>query len=230
MPQHIAIVEDELALAQNYRDALERNSYRVSLHSNRAGALRAFDNELPDLAIIDIGLGDEPEAGFALCRDLRSRFNDLPIVFLTARESELDIVSGLRLGADDYFTKDIGLNELLARIAALLRRVHALRAPEREEHIVLRADLSINSERLTASWKNTSLDLTVIEFRIVHSLVERPGHVKSRAQLMTAAGVVQDDNTITSHIKRIRRKFEEIDPAFDLIKTVYGLGYRWSAE
>lgn len=230
MPHHIAIVEDELALAQNYRDALERNSYRVSLHSNRAAAQQAFDAELPDLAIIDIGLGDEPEAGFELCRELRSRWNELPIVFLTARESELDIVSGLRLGADDYFTKDIGLNELLARISALLRRVQALRAPEREEHIVLRAELAINSERLTANWRGANLDLTVIEFRIVHCLVERPGHVKSRAQLMTAAGVVQDDNTITSHIKRIRRKFEEIDPSFDLIKTVYGFGYRWSSE
>ncbi|MDX1735996.1 MAG: proteobacterial dedicated sortase system response regulator [Halioglobus sp.] len=230
MPSHIAIVEDELALAANYRDALERHNYRVSLYSERAAAQQAFDVALPDLAIIDIGLGDEPEAGFELCRELRSRWPELPIVFLTARESELDVISGLRLGADDYFTKDISLNELLARISALLRRVQALRAPEREEHVLQRDALAINSERLTATWREQSLELTVIEFRILQSLVERPGHVRSREQLMNAAGVVQDDNTITSHIKRIRRKFEQIDEHFDRIKTVYGLGYRWSGD
>jgi len=133
MPQHIAIVEDEPALAANYRDALQRHSYRVSLLGDRHSALAAFDRERPDLAIIDIALGDEIEGGFELCRELRARWADLPIAFLTARESELDIVSGLRLGADDYFTKDIGLHEMLARISALLRRARAIRTPEREE-------------------------------------------------------------------------------------------------
>jgi two-component system OmpR family response regulator len=228
MPQHIAIIEDELALAANYRDALVRQQYRVTLYSDRKGALAGFERELPDLAILDIGLGEEVEGGFELCRELRSRWQDLPIVFLTARESELDIISGLRLGADDYFTKDISLNEMLARVSALLRRVQALRSPELREQLISQGDLSINSERLSATWKGHNLDLTVIEFRIIQSLAKRPGHVKSRDQLMTAAGVVQDDNTITSHIKRIRRKFEIIDANFDTIKTVYGLGYRWS--
>ncbi|MCR9103806.1 MAG: proteobacterial dedicated sortase system response regulator [Gammaproteobacteria bacterium] len=230
MPPHIAIVEDERALAENYRDALHRQGFQVSLYADRSSAQAAFEQDLPDLAIIDIGLGDEPEAGFELCRDMRSRWQDLPIVFLTARESELDIVSGLRLGADDYFTKDISLNEMFARLSALLRRARAMRAPERQEHILEREALCINRERLTASWRGESLGLTVIEFRIVHSLAERPGHVKSRDQLMSAAGVVQDDSTITSHIKRIRRKFEELDPQFDRIDTVYGLGYRWSGD
>ncbi len=230
MPQHIAIVEDEKALAENYRDALQRQRYSVAIYHDRRSAQLAIEQRLPDLAIIDIGLGDEPEAGFDLCRDLRGRWPELPIVFLTARESELDVVSGLRLGADDYFTKDISLTEMLARIAALLRRVEAMRAPEREEHILQTAALCINQERLTASWRDDHLALTVIEFRIVQCLVKRPGQVKSRQQLMDAAGVVQDDHTITSHIKRIRRKFEEIDPAFDAIKTVYGLGYRWAPE
>ena len=130
MPHHIAIVEDEAALAANNRDALQRHQYTVSLHSDRPGALLAFERQMPDLAIIDITLGDEIEGGFELCRELRSRWGELPIVFLTARESELDIVSGLRLGADDYFTKDISLNEMLARIGALLRRVQAMRSPE----------------------------------------------------------------------------------------------------
>lgn len=228
MPPHIAIVEDEIALAANYRDALERHRYRVSLLRDRPSALRAFARELPDLAIIDIGLGEEVEGGFELCRELRGRFRELPIVFLTARESEFDIVSGLRLGADDYFTKDIGLNEMLARIGALLRRVQAMRAPERAEHCLERGLLRLNSERMTAHWGERHIELTVIEFRIVQALAERPGHVKSRQQLMDAAGVVQDDNTVTSHIRRIRRKFEEADASFDRIDTIYGLGYRWA--
>ncbi|MAT91442.1 MAG: proteobacterial dedicated sortase system response regulator [Halioglobus sp.] len=228
MSQHIAIVEDEAALAANYRDALQRHSYRVSLLADRRSALSAFQRQLPDLAIIDVTLGDEIEGGFELCRELRSRWAELPIVFLTARESELDVVSGLRLGADDYFTKDIGLNEMLARIAALLRRVQALRAPERAEHVIERGALCLNGERMTAAWRDTALELTVIEFRILQELAQRPGHVKSRQQLLDAAGVVQDDNTITSHIKRIRRKFQDIDAQFAMIETVYGLGYRWS--
>tara|TARA_R110000823_G_scaffold232224_3_gene358738 strand:- start:4681 stop:5376 length:696 start_codon:yes stop_codon:yes gene_type:complete len=230
MPHYIAIVEDEPALAENYRDALQRNAYRVGLFNNRYSALRAFRETLPDLAIIDITLGDEIEGGFELCRELRSHWAELPIVFLTARESELDIVSGLRLGADDYFTKDIGLNEMLARIAALLRRVQAMRSPEREEQLIERDGLCLNIERLTAQWRGQGVDLTVIEFRLLRSLAERPGHVKSRQQLMDAAGVVQDDSTITSHIKRMRRKFEELDATFGMIETVYGLGYRWSAR
>ncbi|MEZ5567423.1 MAG: response regulator [Halioglobus sp.] len=230
MPHYIAIVEDEPALAENYRDALQRNAYRVGLFNNRIGALDAFRRSLPDLAIIDITLGEEIEGGFELCRELRSHWPELPIVFLTARESELDIVSGLRLGADDYFTKDIGLNEMLARIAALLRRVQAMRAPERDEQLIERDGLCLNIERLTALWQGADVDLTVIEFRLLRALAERPGHVKSRQQLMDAAGVVQDDSTITSHIKRMRRKFEELDPAFAKIETVYGLGYRWSAR
>jgi two-component system OmpR family response regulator len=228
MPQLIAIIEDEPALAANYRDALERQQYQVAHYSDRKSALAGFERELPNLAILDIGLGDEVEGGFELCRELRGRWPDLPIVFLTARESELDIISGLRLGADDYFTKDISLNEMLARVAALLRRVQALRAPERSEQLVRHGQLTINTERLSALWQEQNIELTVIEFRILLSLAERPGHVKSREQLMTAAGIVQDDNTVTSHIKRIRRKFETIDTQFDMIKTVYGLGYRWS--
>ena len=230
MPHHIAIVEDEAALAANYRDALQRHQYTVSLHSDRPGALLAFERQMPDLAIIDITLGDEIEGGFELCRELRSRWGELPIVFLTARESELDIVSGLRLGADDYFTKDISLNEMLARIGALLRRVQAMRSPEVQEDVVQRGDLTLNAERMTSRWKGGSPELTIIEFRIVQALSARPGHVKSRQQLMEAAGVVQDDNTITSHIKRIRRKFAAIDKEFDRIEAIYGLGYRWRGD
>ena len=228
MPHHIAIVEDEAAIAANYRDALQRQGFRVSLFSNRGAAAQAFERKLPDLAIIDIGLGDEIEGGFELCRELRSRCPELPIVFLTARDSELDIISGLRLGADDYLTKDISQAHMLARIVALFRRVKALRSPVVAEDLIQRGNLRLNLERMTVHWLEQKVDLTVTEFWMVHALARHPGHVKNRQQLMESANVVLDDNTITSHIKRIRRKFQAIDPAFAAIETAYGVGYRWS--
>ena len=228
MPHHIAIVEDEPAIAANYRDALQRQGYRVSVYADRAAAARACALKLPDLAIIDIGLGEDVEGGFELCRELRSRSAELPIVFLTARDSELDIISGLRLGADDYLTKDISQAQMLARIVALLRRVQALRAPIEKEHLVTQGKLCLNLERMTTTWQENAIDLTVTEFWMVHALARHPGHVKSRQQLMESANVVLDDNTITSHIKRIRRKFQAKDPHFDAVETAYGIGYRWS--
>ena len=229
MSRHIAIVEDEPTIAANYRDALSRQGFKVSWHADRGSAWHAFEQRLPDLAIIDVGLDDEVEGGFELCRDLRARAPELPIVFLTARDTELDVISGLRLGADDYLTKDISQAQMLARIHALLRRVDALREPVLEEHVLERGPLSINLERMTISWREQPVDVTVTEFWIVHALAMYPGHVKSRQQLMDAANVVLDDNTITSHIKRIRRKFQRIDADFSAIETAYGMGYRWKA-
>lgn len=227
MPQHIAIVEDEATIAANYRDALSRQGFKVSLYADRPSAADAFRLALPDLAIIDVGLGEEIEGGFDLCRELRGRSPELPIVFLTARDSELDIISGLRLGADEYLTKDISQAQLLARIHALLRRVQALRVPVQQEHEICQGALRLNLERMTTHWQEQAVDLTVTEFWIVHALAQHPGHVKNRQQLMDAADVVLDDNTVTSHIKRIRRKFEAQDPGFDAIETAYGVGYRW---
>jgi len=227
MQKHIAIVEDEAAIAANYRDHLQRQGFRVSLYASKSTAAEAFDRQLPDLAIIDVGLGEEMEGGFELCRELRSRSPVLPIVFLTARDSELDIISGFRLGADEYLTKDISQAQLSARINALLRRVDALRMPEQEQHLVRQDGLELNSERMTTSWHGQQLELTVTEFWMVHTLALHPGHVKNRQQLMDQANVVLDDNTITSHIKRIRRKFQTADPGFEHIETAYGMGYRW---
>lgn len=227
MPHHIAIVEDEAAIAANYRDHLLRNSFRVSLYVDRQSASQAFATQLPDLAIIDVGLGEEMEGGFELCQELRGRSPTLPILFLTARDSELDIISGLRLGADEYLTKGISQEQLLARINALFRRARALRSPEKKEHVLRQGDLELNRERMTASWQDSAVELTVTEFWMVHALAVHPGHVKNRQQLMDSANVVLDDNTITSHIKRIRRKFQVMDENFAAIETAYGVGYRW---
>lgn len=228
MKREIAIVEDEEALAANYRDALSRHGYSVRLYRNRPEALAAFQLKLPDLAIIDVGLEDEIEGGFDLCRELRSMAPNLPIIFLTARDSELDAISGLRLGADDYLTKDISQAHLLARIVALFRRIDALQQPDEGDEEIVRGPLRLSLDRMSAHWNEQPVDLTVTEFWIVHALARRPGHVKNRQQLMDAANVVLDDSSITSHIKRIRRKFLQLDEGFNALQTAYGMGYRWS--
>jgi two-component system OmpR family response regulator len=223
----VAVVEDEAAIRENYTAALQRNGYRVQGYSSRQDALDAFATRLPDLVVIDINLGEEVEGGFELCRELRARSTQLPIIFLTARESELDIVSGLRLGADDYLTKRIGLEHLLARVTALLRRVEALTQTSDEPKLLQRGDLVLDLERMSTSWKDNPISLTLTEFWVIHALARHPGHVRSREQLMSAANVVLDDSTVTSQIKRIRAKFVAVDPGFDAIDTVYGMGYRW---
>ncbi len=228
MSRRIAIVEDEAALRANYADVLRRQGYDVATYADRRSAMEAFRIRLPELAIVDIGLGDEIDGGFALCRELRALSATLPIVFLTARDSEFDTVAGLRLGADDYLTKDVGLPQLLARIAALFRRVDALSAAPVSEEVIERGSLTLDLNRLTARWTDRPVDLTVTELWIVHALARHPGHVKSREQLMGEARMVVDDSTITSHVKRIRRKFASVDPGFDRIESVYGMGYRWN--
>ena len=227
MKRLIAIVEDEAALRDNYAAAFTRDGFAVRGYANRAQALAAFATRLPDLAIIDISLEDEPEGGFELCRQLRAMSAELPIIFLTARDSELDAVSGLRLGADDFLTKDLSLAHLAARVHALFRRVDALRKPHEDHQIVRRGPLTLDAERMQVQWDGKVVLLSLTEFWIVHALAKHPGHVKNRQQLMDAANVVLDDNTITSHIKRIRRKFQAFEPTFDGIQTVYGMGYRW---
>ena len=230
MARHIVIVEDEPAIRHNYEDALKRYGYQVTGYSDRESALTALRRRLPDLVIIDVGLGDDVEGGFELCRDLRSMSKGLPIIFLTARDSDLDVISGLRLGADDYLTKDISLQHLVARVVALFRRVEALSGGAKDEQLLERGPLKFSLERMEVSWNGTPVPLTVTEFWIIHSLIRHPGHVRSRQQLMDDANVLVDDQTITSHVKRIRRKFVRTDSDFDRLDTVYGAGYRWKPD
>lgn len=227
MSRHIAIVEDEPAIRDNYAEALRRHGYLVQAYADRSSARAGFAMRLPDLVIIDVGLGEEPEGGFELCRELRARSSTLPLLFLTARDSDIDVISGLRLGADDYLSKDTSLPQLMARIHALLRRIDAQSAPQGKESVLRLRALTLELERLRITWNGIDVPLTVTEFWMVHALVRHPGHVKNRDQLMREAQIVVDDATITSHVKRIRRKFEAIDSAFDEIDTVHGAGYRW---
>lgn len=227
MSRSIAIVEDEPAIRANYAEAFRRYGYAVQAYGDRGEAMAAFADRLPDLVVIDVGLGDEIEGGFDLCRELRARAPSLPILFLTARDSDLDVISGLRLGADDYLSKSISLPQLTARVQALFRRLDALRAPATKESVFRLRGLTLELERMRVTWREQEVALTVTEFWMVHALVRYPGHVKSREQLMREAQVVVDDATVTSHVKRIRRKFEALDTAFDEIETMHGAGYRW---
>ena len=230
MSQRIAVVEDDPAIRANYADLLRGQGYDVVVHADRKSAMQAFRTRLPDLAVVDIGLGDEIDGGFALCRELRALSATLPIIFLTARDSEFDTVAGLRLGADDYLTKDASLPHLLARIAALFRRASAQGTESLAEDVAERGPLRLDLKRVTATWRDQRIDLTLTEFWIVNALVRHPGHVKSREQLMGEARMVVDDSTVTSHVKRIRRKLVALDPGFDRIESVYGMGYRWRED
>jgi two-component system, OmpR family, response regulator len=227
MSRRIAIIEDDPAIRANYAEALRKHGFEVAAYGGRAEALGAMRTRLPDLALIDIGLGADIDGGFALCRDLRAMSAALPIIFLTARDSDFDIVAGLRLGADDYLTKDVSLPHLLARIAALFRRTELAAEPHTAEERLERGPLELDLKRFVVRWRGSAVPLTLTEFWMVHALAKHPEHVKTREQLMRDANLVVDEGTITSHVKRMRRKFAALDPRFDAIDTVYGIGYRW---
>ncbi len=228
--KRIALVEDEAAIRENYKEVLQQQGYSVQAYADRESALQAFRTRLPDLAILDIGLNDEIDGGFSLCQSLRAMSQTVPIIFLTARDSDFDTVCGLRLGADDYLTKDVSFPHLLARLAALFRRSELqAQAPDEQQELEY-GPLYIDINRMQVSWNGQLVALTVTEFWMVHLLAKHPGHVRSRQELMQEAKIFVDDSTITSHIKRIRKKFIALDTGFDCIDTVYGMGYRWDAQ
>jgi len=226
----IAIVEDEPAIRDNYAEVFRAQGYMVDLFETREDALTAFKKKLPDLALLDIGLKNDIDGGFELCRNLRQLSDTLPIIFLTARDSDLDTISGLRLGADDYLTKDISIENICARISAFFRRLDLSQQTSEPESEIKSGPLTLNKNRFTIQWNDKFIDLTLTEFWLIYTLVLHPGHVKNRNQLMDEAKIYVDDATITSHIKRIRNKFLAIDKDFNCIDTVYGIGYRWNEQ
>jgi len=224
--KHIVIVEDEADLLANYQAALKQHGYQVTGIKSRQQAETYFQQHQADLVILDIGLGDEPDAGFDLCRTLRQQSANLPILILTARDHEVDVVSGLRLGADDYLSKDISMPHLLARVAGLFRRSELSDGSQQQKQWQ-QGSLTVLTDNLQVQWDNQNVPLTVTEFWMVQSLARYPGQVKTRDQLMQDANIYVDEGTITSHVKRIRKKFIALDSDFDCIETVHGMGYRW---
>ena len=232
MAKTIAIVEDDPDQRSNYVDAITKKGYDVVAYSSREEALAGFERELPDLAVLDIILGDEVDAGFELCRDLLAKSPSMPVIFLTERITEIDKISGLRLGAWDYLPKPISLNYLAERISSLLR-INAARieAGNNTSSAKIVGDLSIDQEALLVSWKEQPINLSGTEFRMLAKLVRVPGHAVSYDTLMNATmQSLVTNNTINTHMRNIRKKFEGIDPEFDCIKSEYGYGYRWSSK
>jgi two-component system OmpR family response regulator len=233
MAKNIAIVEDDPDQRSNYIDAITRKGYKVTAYSSRSEALSGFELELPDLAILDIILGDEVDAGFEICRELLARSPSLPVIFLTERIAEIDKISGLRLGAWDYLPKPITLDYLAERISSLLR-INEARGQSNAggaHSAKLVGDLSIDQEALLVSWQAQPINLSGTEFRMLAKLVRVPGHAVSYDTLMNATmQSLVTNNTINTHMRNIRKKFEAIDPDFDCIKSEYGYGYRWSLK
>ena len=230
MPKLIAIVEDDPDQRANYSDAIVSKGYEVAAYASRQQALDGFDARMPDLAVLDIILGEEVDAGFELCRDLLTRNPNLPVIFLTERIKEVDKISGLRLGAWDYQSKPITLDYLAERISSLLR-INEVRANvDNKASAKQVGDLALDQDALLVSWQGTRIDLSATEFRMLAKLVRAPGHAVSYQTLMnvTMQSLVTN-NTINTHMRNIRKKFEKVDPRFGCIKSEYGFGYRWSS-
>ena len=227
----IALDDDDRNILTSVSIALEAEGYRIMTYTDGASALDGLKQNPPDLAIFDIKMPRMD--GMELLRRLRQK-SDLPVIFLTSKDEEIDELFGLKMGADDFIRKPFSQRLLVERVKAILRRAGAKDptvAPRAEDAKALeRGLLRMDPERHTCTWRGEPVTLTVTEFLILQSLAQRPGVVKSRNALMDAAyddEVYVDDRTIDSHIKRLRKKFNQVDADFDMIETLYGVGYRF---
>jgi two-component system response regulator ChvI len=228
VPQTIALVDDDRNILTSVSMTLEAEGFAVRTYTDGAEALRALTQQPVDLAVLDIKMPRMD--GMELLEKLR-RSSELPVIFLTSKDDEVDELMGLRMGADDYIKKPFSQRLLIERIRTLLRREASRSGPEKGgEASVTRGELTLDPNRHLCTWKNQPVELTVTEFLLLKALAQRPGHVKSRDQLMDSAygeNIYVDDRTIDSHIKRLRKKFKVIDGEFNQIETLYGVGYRY---
>ena len=233
VPQTIALVDDDRNILTSVAIALESEGFNVKTYSDSVEALRELSSNPPDLAVLDIKMPRMD--GMELLGRIRKQ-SQLPVIFLTSKDDEIDEVLGLRMGADDYITKPFSQRLLIERIRAILRRQELLRdksgtaAATVTEAPIVRGELTLDPARHVCSWKGQEVALTVTEFLLLKALAQRPGMVKNRDQLMDSAygeHIYVDDRTIDSHIKRLRKKFKAVDSEFAQIETLYGLGYRY---
>ena len=235
MTATIALVDDDRNILTSVSIALQTEGFVTRVYSDGETALKALTDNPPDLAVFDIKMPRMD--GLELLRRLREK-SQIPVIFLTSKDDELDEALGLAMGADDYIAKPFSQRLLIARIRAILRRTELAQSPGTETEAesagpLARGRLSMDPARHRTLWGGEPVTLTVTEFMILETLAQRPGIVKTRNQLMDAAyqdDIYVDDRTIDSHIKRLRRKFRQVDPAFDAIETLYGAGYRFSEE
>ena len=226
----IALVDDDRNILTSVSIALEAEGYRITTYTDGVSALDGFRTSPPDLAILDIKMPRMD--GMETLRHLRQK-SDMPVIFITSKEEEIDELFGLKMGADDFIRKPFSQRLLVERVKVLLRRAtprDGVALKEGDTKVLERGLLCMDPERHTCTWKNVSVPLTVTEFLILQAIACRPGVVKSRNALMDAAyddHVYVDDRTIDSHIKRLRKKFKSADDEFDMIETLYGVGYRF---
>ena len=230
MPALIAVVEDDADQRHNYAEALRRRGYRTCEFADRGAAATALLDHPPDLVLLDVVLGAEADAGFELCRTLHAQLPELPVIFLTSRSDEIDQVFGLRLGAWDYQTKPVSLTLLVERVGALLK-VAAQRARPAAPTAAPATPLQLDAARVKVSWRGSPVPLTVTECNLLSQIVARGEAVTSYDELaaLTRQTLVTN-NTLNTHIRHIRRKFERIDPRFAALENVYGAGYRWRPD
>jgi len=226
----IALVDDDRNILTSVSIALEGEGYKVDTYSDGASAYDALSVAQPDLGIFDIKMPRMD--GMELLRRLRQN-TDMPVIFLTSKDDEIDELFGLKMGADDFIKKPFSQRLLVERVKAVIRRAQPREASVEKKgtaELLERGHLAMDQERHACTWKGLPVTLTVTEFLILHSLAQRPGVVKSRNALMDAAyddQVYVDDRTIDSHIKRLRKKFKAVDDSFEMIETLYGVGYRF---
>ncbi|HLA03483.1 MAG TPA: response regulator transcription factor [Aestuariivirga sp.] len=229
----IALVDDDRNILTSVGMALEAEGYAVQKYNDGAAALQGLQDAPPDMAIFDIKMPRMD--GMELLRRIRQK-TDLPVIFLTSKDDEIDELFGLKMGADDFIKKPFSQRLLVERVKAVLRRAGArdgTAPPTDAAKVIERGKLSMDPDRHSCTWDTKPVTLTVTEFLILQSLAQRPGIVKSRDALMDAAyddQVYVDDRTIDSHIKRLRKKFNQVDEAFDGIETLYGVGYRFKEQ
>lgn len=233
MTTTITLVDDDQNILTSVSMALEAEGYEVRTYTDGASALEGLNSNPSDLAVLDIKMPRMD--GMELLRRLREKQN-LPVIFLTSKDDEIDEMLGLKMGADDYIKKPFSQRLLIERIKTILRRMEAVKKQQsgqydEEGSAIIRGRLKLDPLRHLCEWNENDVKLTVTEFLILEALAHRPGHVKSRDQLMDIAyndDVYVDDRTIDSHIKRLRKKFRAVDDEFDGIETLYGVGYRYS--
>ena len=237
MPK-IALVDDDRNILTSVSLTLEAEGYNVSTYTDGASGLEGLTSDKPDLAILDIKMPRMD--GMELLRRLRQK-SDVPVIFLTSKDEEIDELFGLKMGADDFIKKPFSQRLLVERVKSILRRsaprdgtgAGATTEPQPGKQLIERGNLVMDEERHTCTWKGHRVTLTVTEFLILQALALRPGVVKSRNALMDAAyddQVYVDDRTIDSHIKRLRKKFKAVDDEFEMIETLYGVGYRFKEQ
>lgn len=237
MVHSIALVDDDQNILTSVSIALESEGFQVTTYKDGEEAVEGLLAHPVDLVVLDVKMPRMD--GIEVIKQLKEK-TDMPVIFLTSKDDEIDELLGLRMGAEDYITKPFSQRLLLERIRVILRRQDMIRQaagpdrhPENSKDILIRGSLKLDDSRHICSWKDEPVDLTVTEYLLVKSLAQNPGHVKSRDQLMNFAygeSIYVDDRTIDSHIKRVRKKFKQIDDDFNQFETVYGVGYRYKDD